>query len=169
MTTKRTLIFAAALLAAIPLLGGPREDRDDTARVHAGAGRAERALGLVRVPVEIDLTAVHAVLGGYVARINFDPAALTFVGAAGGKTLEFHADPAFTNAAKANAEGVVRIAAAQTSERGPTGKVSVAMLTFREIVAGGAESLHITIESAAAAPREGSSEPLALPVDVDTH
>jgi hypothetical protein len=161
MTTKRTFIAAAALLIALPAIAAQREDREPRARVHAGAGRAERALGLVRIPVEIDVTSVHAVLGAYVAKVSFDPAALTFVGAAGGAAPEFHADPAATNAKKANEEGVVRIAAAQTSTYGPTGKVSVAVLTFREIVAGGTQSLKVVVESAATA------ESHALPVDTN--
>lgn|GEM_PF-7060897 len=162
MTIKRTLFTAAALLVAMSAFAAV--DRDQPERVRAGAGRPVRELGLVRIPIEISVP--NAILGGYVARITFDPAVLTFVSAAGGASPEFKADPAYTFTQKANETGVVRIAAAQTNQYGPTGKVSVAMVTFRELVAGGANSIKVTIESAASAlPRDGHPTTLVLPVD----
>lgn len=161
MTIKRTLFTAAALIVAMSATAAQDRDQD---RVRANTGRAVHERGVVRIPIEVNVP--NAILGGYVARITFDPAVLTFVSAAGGATSEFKADPAYTYTQKANETGVLRVAAAQTSQVGPTGKVSVATLTFREIVAGGAGSVTVTIESAASAlPRDRSTTSLALPVD----
>src|SRR2546430_12624898 len=113
-TNMNRTFFIAALLIASTAFAEPG--------VRAGAGRPIHELGLVRIPIEINVP--HAVLGGYVARITFDPAALTFVSAAGGASAEFHAEPAYTFTQKANESGVIRIAAAQTSPYGPTGQVS---------------------------------------------
>ena len=69
---KRTIFIAALLIASTAFAAA---DRDNGDRVRAGAGRVVHELGLVRIPLEIDVP--NAILGGYVARVTFDPAALT--------------------------------------------------------------------------------------------
>jgi hypothetical protein len=167
MTGKTVLAATISLMIAALLPAAPREDREP--RVVARTGEVSRDFGTVRVPVEIDLSSVRrdggdATLGAYVARVEFDREALVFVRAIGGSAPEFSADPTCTFPQKANSEGVTRIVASQINPYGPTGRVHVATLEFRELKHGAASFVRVVVESAAASLAPQGSTDLALPV-----
>jgi len=91
--------------------------------------------------VRVDLTGVKApgssqlaTLGSYVIPIAFDRAALEFVSAGGGDSLEFASAPqGVTSAQTANTNGVVTLVGAQTGFDGVKGTVGVASVSFRVI------------------------------------
>lgn len=68
---------------------------------------------------------VPGVLGAYTLGVRFDPAKTRLVDVEGG-AAEFAGKPVFTNAEKANKEGLVRFSAVHTSSKTPTGKILVA-------------------------------------------
>ena len=150
-------VAAPGLFAASPEKGTPDGAKVGGARLSAPALRGEK--GELRVPMTVDLTDVQidgraAVLGAYVLSVSFDPKAVAFVGAARGEATEFVEPPSATPVEKANAMGVVRVVGDQSHENVPTGTVSVAVLTFRELTPGGAATLKPRIESLASSLRK---------------
>lgn len=139
-----------------------------------------RALGLpdrdrhsrkVFVTVQIDLADVlldgrPAVLGAYVARLDFDPDAVVYLGAEGGADFRFAAPPISTDPAIANAQGVVKLAAVQIDQTGPIGAVVVARATFLEVRRGGAQTIALHLESVATALRSDSAGVIAAPAEL---
>ena len=102
--------------------------------------------GTVQVTLRVDLTGVTgkgpsgsstaAVLGGYQIAVSFDKARLQFVSASGGASSGYTGAPTYTSPATANTGGTVTVVASQTSSSGPTGNVSVAVLSFTAIGSG---------------------------------
>ena len=111
---------------------------------------------LIVVPVTIDLQDVTlddrpAVLGAYVVKVEFDPKRVTYHGVSGGDDPYFATEPFATVVEKANIKGIVRISSVQTNALLPIGMVNVARLRFSENVAGGSDSIKLTLESVASA------------------
>lgn len=103
-----------------------------------------------------------AILGGYVASIAYDATKVAFIKATAADDPAFKEAPFATDAKIANANGIVRIAAAQTNPNAPAGLVRVAHLQFRELVPGGAKSLRARVLSAAAPVENGSAASLKV-------
>lgn len=151
-----------AFLIALPVAAA------DSARVRA-VGIARHS-GVTTVAVTVDLSGVvidgkPAVLGGYIARVTFDPAAVTYLGTDGGSDPFFHAAPASTDAAKANHDGQLRVVGVQTNPDAPAGVIDVASLRFSETRAHGIDSVRIVLEQAAASPRPGQTSSARIPVE----
>jgi len=105
------------------------------------------------VPVVLDLTPLSqngqpVSLGAYVIRATFDRSTVNFVEARGG-TTPFDKPPYATNAPKANAEGLVKIAWVVTDAPRVSGTLHVADLVFQELKAGGSATVKISIDSLA--------------------
>lgn len=154
---KNAALVASMLLAAVAAQAGMKDKGVGEA---AGTSRAEARAeinstsGIVRLPISVDLTGVTisgkgAALGGYVARIDFDPAQVEFVGVKGGSSKAFATAPYATNATQANHEGLLKLTAVNTADRTASGMVSVANAEFREIQTGGRSSIHVSLESVA--------------------
>ncbi|HVT03017.1 MAG TPA: hypothetical protein VHL58_06525 [Thermoanaerobaculia bacterium] len=155
---RSAALIASLLLAAV---AGQAAVQDKNAgEVASGASRIEaraelvKATRIVRLPVSVDLTRVTifgkgATLGGYVARIEFDPSSVELVGVKGGSSKGFAAEPFATNTTKANHDGVLKLTAVNTEDLTASGMVSVANVEFREIEAGGRSSIQVSLESVA--------------------
>jgi hypothetical protein len=141
----RTTAVTMLLVLSVPFLMAQAGPISGTAVVGLISTSAKVLTPGARVPLSlrVDLTGVQgisafgsvtpAVLGGYVMEITYDPTRLRLESIAGGKTPEFAGAPVYTNLTRANSDGRVRIAAAQTSSSGPSGLVEVAELTFTSI------------------------------------
>jgi len=129
----------------------------------------------VVVDVNVDLTGITgvcngastpAVLGGYAIPVNFDRSRLEFLSSAACTSPQFSNPPTTTNVANANATGTVSVAASQTNQTAPTGRVCVARLTFRasssgtaSVTPGGSISLSSAFQSC---PTGGSGGPSTI-------
>lgn len=167
------------------LLAGeePRRSAPPTARprpVLSGRARADLIVDRDRnspnfvVPVRVDLGSVALdgellVLGAYIARIDFDPAAVSYLGTEGGEEPRFATAPFATDPAIANAQGFVKLTAVQLDEIGPVGLVSVARARFRELQPMGSQTITLRLESVASALRrndDGVAAPsLEVPIE----
>lgn len=118
-----------------------------TAAMSLSANPASPSVGTsVSISVVADLSSVTgnspagsrtpAVLGGYQIGIAFDKTRLQFDSVAGGSSTGYTTAPTVTNPNVANASGALTIVASQTSATGPTGVVSVAVLSFTAIGSG---------------------------------
>ena len=175
---KALTVAAAVLLLASPVSAGEssrhRSVTPPTARVVGIVdviADVQHEAGGVRVPLVVDLSgvtleSVPAVLGAYLVKATFDPAKLRYVRVSGGSTPQFMEPPTATNVIRANAEGWVKITAAQSDRYAPVGKVSIASLEFQEIVPGGASSIVVRIESAAAATTPDSQGNLPKSIEL---
>ena len=169
----RKNILLALLAILLPLAPAARAEKplsQDGPAPHARAGRSvarhDRSL---TVTIDVDLTGVvidghPAVLGAYVASITFDPKAVELVDVKGADAGAFTTTPAATDKAKANGSGLVKLAAAQTNSEAPAGVVAVARLSFVEKAAGGADSIHIHIDSAATTHRAANGSTAIVPL-----
>ncbi|MEO6326485.1 MAG: hypothetical protein ABIT01_21375 [Thermoanaerobaculia bacterium] len=130
--------------------------------------------GVIRIPLTIDLSDVTtdgrlAVLGAYIVAFDFDRTKVAFVGVARGEAPEFTLVPACTPVTKANELGLVKIVGDQGTENLPTGVISVAVVTFRELTPGGAATIKPRIEGLASSLRKNREghfpSDLTIPAD----
>ncbi len=167
MKIRNLLIVASMAL----LCGGLSTSNALAQRTRAVKAPTPADPSTVTVPVTVDLNGVvlqgqPARLGGYVVEVTFDPATTMFVNATAG--ADFDVAPTFTNPDKANADGVVRLTAARPGEDGPSGLVSLAVLTFRPLQPGGSVDVGTRIESLASSLMRGPDGNLvaaSIPVD----
>jgi hypothetical protein len=165
MIMKKLIVAVTIAVLAVPAFAAGRHRG-----VRSGTERPKIAGNALHVPVVVDITDVStgdgaAVLAAYVVRVEFDANLVEFVRADGGEAAEFSGAPIFTNAIKANEDGVARLTAYQTSISGPAGRVSVANVVFREKAPNGAASIKVVVESAARGLTGGrETKALALPV-----
>lgn len=161
-TSRFRLLLTATFLAGAVL--APALRAADMAAARKGRARLLTSIergkgGAVSVPLTIDVSDVlfdgsrPAVLGAYVVAVEFDPEKVVFVDAARGKAPEFADAPAATPAAKANKNGFLKVVGDHGQADNPTGIVSVAVLHFRELVPGGADSIRPRFDSLASSLR----------------
>ena len=166
------LAIAAGLLLPRLLLaqGAPISG---TASVTVSPSPTSTAIGgTVQVTLQIDLTGVTgigpsgsstaAVVGGYQVSVTFDRTRLRFDSAAGGTSSGYTGAPTHTTPATANANGSVTLVASQTSSSAPTGKATVAVLSFTSIASGTA-ALAANPTSLVSAFQPPSSGPTGIP------
>jgi hypothetical protein len=164
-STRFTLSLTALVLGAALVAPGLRAASPQKGEgTRAGKARLVAPVlpgkgGEIRIPVTIDITDVQidgrlAVLGAYVVAFPYDKTKVAFVGVARGESPEFEELPSATPVEKANAMGIVKVVSDQSQENAPTGAVSVAVLTFRELVPGGAATIKPRIDSIASSLRK---------------
>jgi hypothetical protein len=177
MSKRMTFALAGWVLAlpALLIAGEPAIQRGFSPITYQGKCRAvssiekESGSSVFNVPLAIDLSKVTlegrpVTLGAYVLKVTFDPDRVTLLDVRGGTTEHFNSVPVSTYTDKANASGVLKIASYQVSNSGPIGLISVANARFQEKVAGGALSIHATIDSVAApVSRDSIGRPIAQP------
>ena len=110
--------------------------------------------GAIHVAIAVDLRDVivdgsPAVLGAYVASVTFDRTKIAYVETIAGTDPLFAEAFHATNAQKANADGIVKVAGVQTSRQAPSGMVHPATVIFRQIAAGGISTIRARVESIA--------------------
>ena len=163
MIMKRFVAFLAVALISVAALA---ERRHPVAHPVVGPAPVGNALlmtlppvatdGTISVPLAVDIQDVSvenqpAVLGAYVVRVSFDPRSVKFLGVDHDSDPYFSVRPYFTEAAKANGQGWVRITAVQLNTEEPVGMVRVARVQFAEIAAGGMATVKAELESASSA------------------
>lgn len=166
---RKTIVAACATLMVCSAAFAEKSDRQPGDRAVSGearvaASKLRHEKDAVTVPVTLDLTGVKidgrdAILGGYVARVTFDPAQVRFVAARGGEAKAFARDPYATNADQANRDGVVKLAGVNVEFNDAVGTLNVAQLQFVEKQPGGSASIRVAFDSVASAlVKEASGE-----------
>lgn len=135
--------------------------------------RAIRSEGPV-VPVTIDTTDVvdgsgqPVSAGGYVALVRFDPALVRILRVDGGTDAPFQTQPIVTHLEKANAAGELRLVGVQTDMPVTPALMNVARVYIEELVADGAGSMVVTIESlASTVARDAAGKAVVSAIEVD--
>jgi len=169
---RSVVLILAAFGAASPSLLAQAGPSSGTARVSIVASKTTLVPAQqMTATVWVDLSGVTgtnggartpAVLGAYQISITFDPAQLRLDTVTGGLTQQFAFEPTSTNPVKANAEGKTTIVGSQTDGSAPTGKVSVARLTFSAI-GSGTTALGVTPVSLSSAFQIPGYGPVLLP------
>jgi hypothetical protein len=157
MIKLRKLLMVGGLVAAMTLPSAAAKERSKdeatgAARNETNVERGER--GTLRVTVDVDLTGVTtlgkaAVLGAYVARVDFDPAAVELLSVEGGRSAAFKTAPVSTDRLKANQDGMVKLTSYNTSDKTASGPLNVATLVFREKRDRGAQTIRVRFDSLA--------------------
>jgi len=172
MNSKKLLVIASATLLLTGLAVVAEAQGHARGARLAGSTPVAEAGSAVSVPVSVDLTGVMvagrpAELGGYLARIEFDPAVVRFVDAAPG--AGFDSAVVTTEAEKANTRGVVKMTSVRPGFEGPAGVIHVATARFEILAPGGADTIRVTIDSLSSVlirDEEGRLvKDLSIPVD----
>ena len=151
---KKMIVVALTLIATSAFAQHTPPSSDDIgARVPKIQMRHVKD-GTLAVPVMIDMNGVFAGgvpvnVGGYLAVVTFDPSQVALVGVGGGTSTPFTNTPYFTDLARANASGQVKITAAQAENLPTPLLLHVASTQFRELVPGGAATIAVRLESVA--------------------
>src|SRR5258705_7759026 len=135
----------------------PTKDRFQEDPTFDGRGRVvreafvrDRANRIVEVPITVDFSKVMrdsrlAVLGSYLARLDFDTNAVEFLGVKAGTDKNFKY-PEATPPELANKFGWAKVVEVNVDTEKPTGVVNVSVARFKELTPGGGDSIHLTFE-----------------------
>ena len=150
---KQLLVAAGILAAAMSALAVQQQNEvSGQATSDLRVERESRRSNTLTAPINVNLKLVGingqpAILGAYVARVEFNPSEVEVRLVKGGASKAFSGDPIFTELSKANKDGLLKLTAWNTSDDSASGDVSVAKVIFRELRDGGAETIRISIDS----------------------